>query len=69
VLEVTERAVCSTRPSCCAWSTGPGQRSWGIALDDIGEDPGSLAMMPFLEPDVIKLDLRLVQQRRPPRSG
>ncbi|HLH13475.1 MAG TPA: EAL domain-containing protein, partial [Solirubrobacteraceae bacterium] len=34
----------------------------GIALDDVGADPRSLALMPFLAPDVIKLDLRLVQE-------
>lgn len=33
-----------------------------IALDDVGADPRSLALMPFLSPDVIKLDLRLVQE-------
>src|SRR4029453_11490950 len=32
-----------------------------IAIDDVGADPRSLALMPFLEPDVIKLDMRLVQ--------
>jgi EAL domain-containing protein (putative c-di-GMP-specific phosphodiesterase class I) len=35
----------------------------GIALDDVGADPRSLALMPFLAPDVIKLDLRLVQEQ------
>jgi len=34
-----------------------------IAIDDVGAEPRSLALMPFLEPDVIKLDLRLVQRR------
>jgi EAL domain-containing protein (putative c-di-GMP-specific phosphodiesterase class I) len=34
----------------------------GVALDDVGADPRSLALMPFLAPDVIKLDLRLVQE-------
>src|SRR5204863_14985 len=34
---------------------------WGIALDDVGTDATSLALMPFLDPDVIKLDLRLIQ--------
>ena len=35
----------------------------GIALDDVGADRRSLALMPFLRPDVVKLDLRLVQDR------
>lgn len=33
------------------------------ALDDLGAVAGSLAVMPFLVPDVVKLDLTLVQQR------
>ncbi|MCW2665150.1 MAG: hypothetical protein JWN57_112 [Frankiales bacterium] len=63
VLEVTERAVLQQPAELLRLVDWARERSWGIALDDIGENPGSLAMMPFLEPDVIKLDLRLVQQR------
>ena len=32
-------------------------------MDDVGADAASLALMPFLRPDVIKLDLRLVRDR------
>ncbi|MGH2867122.1 MAG: EAL domain-containing protein, partial [Solirubrobacteraceae bacterium] len=42
------------------------ERGWGIALDDIGADTRSLALMPLLRPDVIKLDLRLVQAQPTP---
>ena len=35
----------------------------GIAIDDVGADPTSLAMMPLVRPDVIKLDLSLIQSR------
>ena len=35
----------------------------GIALDDLGADVRSLALLPFIEPDVIKLDLSLIQRR------
>ncbi len=35
----------------------------GVALDDVGADPASLALMPFLRPNVVRLDLHLVQQR------
>jgi hypothetical protein len=35
----------------------------GIALDDVGADVRSLALMPLLRPDVIKLDLRLVHEQ------
>ncbi len=41
--------------------TRPG--GWGVALDDVGADSMSLAFMPLLRPDVVKLDLRLVQER------
>jgi DICT domain-containing protein len=34
-----------------------------VALDDVGADPTSLAFMSLLRPEVVKLDLRLVQQR------
>ena len=43
-------------------------RGWGVALDDVGADSRSLAPMPVLYPDVIKLDLRLLDERDPPTS-
>jgi hypothetical protein len=39
---------------------------YAIALDDVGADPRSIALMPFLRPEVIKLDLRLVQAKMTP---
>jgi PAS domain S-box-containing protein len=38
-----------------------------VALDDVGTDVLSLAFMPLLRPDVVKLDLRLVQDRPGPQ--
>jgi len=35
----------------------------GIAVDDLGAEPASLALMPLIRPDVIKLDLSLIQGR------
>ena len=32
-----------------------------IALDDVGVEPESLALIPFIEPDLIKLDMSLTQ--------
>lgn len=61
--EVTERAL-TARPAELLRSVERlRSRGWGIALDDIGADRHSLALMPFLRPDVMKLDLRLVQSR------
>ncbi|MDT0261222.1 sensor domain-containing phosphodiesterase [Jatrophihabitans lederbergiae] len=61
VLELTERSLLR-RPAellqLIGWAR---KRGWGIALDDVGADPDSLALLPFVAPDVIKLDLSLVQ--------
>ncbi|HEX5922746.1 MAG TPA: diguanylate cyclase [Baekduia sp.] len=63
VLEITERAV-TARPAELVRALGEA-RSVGhaIALDDVGADVRSLALLGLVEPDVIKLDLRLVQDR------
>jgi diguanylate cyclase (GGDEF)-like protein/PAS domain S-box-containing protein len=63
VLEITERAL-ALRPADLL-RTVERIRSfgWGVALDDVGADPLSLAFMPLLRPDIVKLDLRLVQER------
>lgn len=63
VLEVTERQVVTSPADLLRTVDWARERSWGIAIDDLGADPMSLAMMPFLEPDVIKLDLSLIQDR------
>jgi len=33
---------------------------WGVALDDVGVNPVSLALIPLLRPDVVKLDASVV---------
>ena len=63
VVEVTERAL-TDRPAELFKSLAElRQLGCGIALDDVGADERSLALMPFLRPDVIKLDLRFVQDK------
>jgi EAL domain-containing protein (putative c-di-GMP-specific phosphodiesterase class I) len=63
VVEFTERALVAEPALLLAAAEWVRDRGWGIALDDVGADSHSLALMPFLRPDVIKLDLSLVQQR------
>ncbi|RBY83223.1 EAL domain-containing protein [Blastococcus sp. TF02A-30] len=66
VLEVTERAL-AARPAELLRTVERVRRfGWGVALDDVGADPMSLSFMPLLRPDVVKLDLRLVQERPGP---
>ncbi|PRY15348.1 EAL domain-containing protein [Kineococcus rhizosphaerae] len=38
-------------------------RGWGVALDGAGADLDVLALLPVLEPDVVKLDLRALARR------
>gem|GEM_PF-518857 len=63
VLEITERAV-TDRPAELVRVVGEHRAAGrGIALDDLGADVRSLALLPLVAPDVIKLDLSLVQDR------
>ena len=62
VAEFTERSLTDRPAELLAAVARLRQRGVGIALDDVGSDPRSLALMPFLSPDVIKLDLRVVQE-------
>jgi EAL domain-containing protein (putative c-di-GMP-specific phosphodiesterase class I) len=60
--EFTERSLTDRPAELLAAVERLRLRGVGVALDDVGADPRSLALMPFLAPDVIKLDLRLVQE-------
>ncbi|MCW2982611.1 MAG: diguanylate cyclase [Conexibacter sp.] len=63
VLEITERAV-TARPAELIHTIAEARAGGaGIALDDLGADVRSLALLPLVEPDIVKLDLRLVQDR------
>jgi EAL domain-containing protein (putative c-di-GMP-specific phosphodiesterase class I) len=66
VLELTERDL-TRRPAdllrLVAWAR---ERWWGVALDDVGAEPESLALLPFVEPDVVKLDMKLIQEALTP---
>jgi EAL domain-containing protein (putative c-di-GMP-specific phosphodiesterase class I) len=63
VVEVTERAVAGDPARLLATVAQARQAGWGVALDDVGAAPASLAVLPFIRPDVIKLDMRLLQGR------
>lgn len=63
VVELTERALTRDPTQLLQLVARIRSRGWGIALDDVGADRDSLALLPLLRPDVIKLDLRLIQQR------
>ena len=61
VLEITERALASRPAELLRTVQLVRAMGWGVALDDVGAEPASLAFMSLLQPDIVKLDLRLVQ--------
>jgi len=63
VLELTERALISQPAQLLQTVARVRALGWGVALDDVGADPASLALLPLVQPDVIKLDLALIQNR------
>ena len=67
--EITERAL-TDRPAQLLRATDVWrERGWGVALDDVGADPRSLALLPLLRPDVVKLDRTLVHAHPSRASG
>jgi EAL domain-containing protein (putative c-di-GMP-specific phosphodiesterase class I) len=62
VAEISERRLAERPAELMRAVTELRERGWGLALDDVGTDPRSAALMPLLRPDVIKLDMRLVQE-------
>jgi EAL domain-containing protein (putative c-di-GMP-specific phosphodiesterase class I) len=62
VAELTERFLTADPAQLLDLVTLLRSHGWGIALDDVGADRNSLALLPFIRPDVIKLDLGLIQQ-------
>jgi hypothetical protein len=61
VAEITERALMQNPAELLRSVRQMRDRGCGIALDDVGAVPDSLSLLPFLAPDVIKLDISLVQ--------
>jgi EAL domain-containing protein (putative c-di-GMP-specific phosphodiesterase class I) len=67
--EVTERAL-TARPAQLLETVERMRSSgFGIALDDVGADRRSLALLPLLRPDVVKLDMSLIHNHPSRRSG
>ncbi len=63
VVELTERALTSRPREVLAAVAWLRERGCRIALDDVGVDARSLGLMPFVAPEVIKLDRYLTQGR------
>ena len=67
IMEITESALTERPEAVLRTLTRLRTRGWGVSLDDVGGDSRSLATMPLLYPDVIKLDLQAAGRARPAR--
>ena len=63
VIEITERDLTSRPAELIDLLARARRLGWSIALDDLGVDPRSLALLSVVRPDVVKLDRALIQDR------
>ncbi|WP_221328663.1 EAL domain-containing protein [Actinoplanes sp. L3-i22] len=61
VVEITERALAEDLAGVLAGAEQLRAAGCAIALDDVGVHPESLAFIPLLRPEVVKLDLKLLR--------
>ncbi len=66
VLEVTERSLDRDPRSLLDGIARVRGTVAGLAVDDVGANAGTLSMLAILEPDLIKLDLQVVQGKPTP---
>jgi EAL domain-containing protein (putative c-di-GMP-specific phosphodiesterase class I) len=66
VAELTERALAAHPAGVLSIATLANQDGNAIALDDVGADPVSLAFLPLVEPDAVKLDMHLLRDPHAP---
>jgi EAL domain-containing protein (putative c-di-GMP-specific phosphodiesterase class I) len=59
-VEVNDRALAADPAGVLAAVARAREFGWGIAIDDVGGSRAPVAMLPIVEPDVVKLDLRLL---------
>jgi EAL domain-containing protein (putative c-di-GMP-specific phosphodiesterase class I) len=69
VMELTERDLAADPAALLMAAANHRAAGHGLALDDVGADPASLALMPFVHPDVVKLDLSLLHRPNLPQTA
>ena len=69
VVEITERALTARPAELLDAVDRLRAAGFGIALDDVGADERSLALLPLLRPDIVKWDISLVHAHPSRRSG
>ncbi|MDQ0371020.1 sensor domain-containing phosphodiesterase [Catenuloplanes indicus] len=68
VVEITERALAADLAGVLAGAERLRAAGCAVALDDVGAEPASLAFIPLLRPEVVKLDLRLLRTVKDPAT-
>ncbi|MCS5723070.1 EAL domain-containing protein [Herbiconiux sp. CPCC 203407] len=63
VIELTERALLEAPGELLAMIERVREQGHAIAVDDLGADPASLALLPLIDPDIVKLDLGILQKQ------
>ncbi|WP_433832941.1 sensor domain-containing phosphodiesterase [Actinoplanes sp. CA-015351] len=66
VVEITERALAEDLAAVLSGAEKLRAAGCAIALDDVGVHPESLAFIPLLRPEVVKLDLKLLRTVKDP---
>ncbi len=64
VVEFTERSLTQDPAALLRTAARIRRQGGGVALDDLGAEPASLALLPLLDPDVVKLDMGLVRRHQ-----
>lgn len=67
VVELTERDLARNPVQLFRVVASMRALGWEIALDDVGAEPVSLALLPLLEPDIIKLDRSVIVDPNQPQ--
>ncbi|GIE31112.1 hypothetical protein Ait01nite_041570 [Actinoplanes italicus] len=68
VVEITERALADDLAGVLAGAERLRAAGCAIALDDVGVHPESLAFIPLVRPEVVKLDLKLLRTVKDPAT-
>jgi EAL domain-containing protein (putative c-di-GMP-specific phosphodiesterase class I) len=65
-IDVSERHISADPSAALAGLARVRAAGWGVSWDNAGTTPDSLALMPLIRPDVVKIDVSLVQGRSHP---
>jgi len=68
ISEMTGRMIAGDPSALLAAASAYREANWGVALDDVGADPAAAALIPLLQPDVIKLDISLIHEPNLPNT-